>query len=136
MKKLWLLLALLAVAGTADATTREPRRCAPGTWPTKWTQPAFPTTFEQRSVSSVVMYLAIDTNGSVTFAEVLLVELFPYGESFWPQADFRNALDTAVVSWRFPQQPTPCAMFFKLPFHSLGWWPNNSFKPKPLRGSA
>ena len=135
MGKSWLLLVFFVIAGSAGATTIAPRRCAPGTWPTKWVQPAFPTTFKQRSVRSVIAYVALDTAGSVQFAEAVEVELFPYGQSA-PSKDFHKALAAAVVSWRFPQQPSRCVMHLKLPIQSPGWWPNNSFKPKPLRSSA
>jgi hypothetical protein len=135
MKQFWQVLALFLVAGMASATTVAPRRCTPDTKAVEWTAPKFPSTVNRRTVRSVVAYVAIDKEGSVTFARIIELELVPSGRSD-SQESFDRALTAATASWRFPRQPGRCVMEFKLPVQVSRAWPNNSFKPKPLRGSA
>jgi len=135
MKQFWQVLALLLVAGAASATTVAPRRCAADTKATGWATPRFPPTANGRIVRSVVAYVAIDKEGFVTFAQIIELELGPSGRSDPPES-FNKALSAATVSWRFPRQPSRCVMELRLPVQAPRAGPNNSFKPKPLRGSA
>jgi hypothetical protein len=142
MRVLPSLISVLLIAVLSACSTGEIPICDSGLTPTFTTAPKLPAKTENTFVGQVVVSFVVDSTGSVQQPVIASSDLRQQGRGRTKPVGYEESTISAASEWRYPPQTPACRHQAKFRFQveessdsKLGR-SNNSFKPKPLRGSA
>ena len=126
----------------ACSTQQSIPACASNLSPVFSVPPRLPPKLHNEFEGRAVIFFIVDREGRVQSPAVASSEWHPLGRTRSSSVGYNDVILSAVQQWRYPPQVEPCrhqAPFefkFNEGLNPLAGRSNNSFKPKPLRGSA
>jgi hypothetical protein len=131
----------LGITLSACASAEPPPICPFGLAPSYTVPPKLPPRLHNEFSGKAVVAFVITPSGHVQSASIISAEWHPEGRSTGQPIGYNEAVLSAVAQWRYPKRPQACRQQAPVVFQVEASSPptgrsNNSFKPKPLRGSA
>ena len=136
-----LVVLFLGVTFGACAAAELPPACSSGLTPTSTVPPKLPPRLHNEFSGKAQVSFVINPDGQVLSPSIVSAEWHPVGRSAGQPVGYNEAILSAVAQWRYPHRQHACRHQVPVEFQVEGasttaGRSNNSFKPKPLRGSA
>ena len=136
------VIVLLGACANACSAQQSDVACASGLLPVVTVPPTLPARLHNDFEGRAVISFIIDRKGRVQSPVVASSEWHAIGRTRANSLGHNNVILLAIRQWRYPPQARACR--HQVPFEfkfdesltTSAGRSNNSFKPKPLRGSA